>query len=64
MAEVETRVVRRSPAATPTLRMTGGKKIFELRPAIDWDKGKALRWLIDAAGLDPDARCRSSSATT
>jgi alpha,alpha-trehalase len=37
------------------LRMTGGKKIFELRPAIDWDKGAALQWLIDAAGLDPDA---------
>ncbi|MGI9578004.1 MAG: trehalose-phosphatase, partial [Microthrixaceae bacterium] len=26
------------------LRMTGGKKIFELRPAIDWDKGKAIDW--------------------
>lgn len=38
-----------------TLRITGGKKIFELRPAIDWDKGKALQWLIDAAGLDADA---------
>ncbi len=36
------------------LRMTGGKKIFELRPAIDWDKGKAVQWLMDAAGLDPD----------
>ena len=33
--------------------MTGGKKIFELRPDIDWHKGKAVRWLIDAAGLDP-----------
>ena len=36
------------------LRMTGGKKIFELRPAIDWDKGKAVAWLIEAAGLDPE----------
>ncbi len=35
------------------LRMTGGKKIFELRPDIDWHKGKAVRWLIEAAGLDP-----------
>ena len=33
--------------------MTGGKKIFELRPDIDWHKGKAVRWLIEAAGLDP-----------
>ena len=36
------------------LRMTGGKMIFELRPAVEWDKGKALHWLLDAAGLDPD----------
>ncbi len=40
--------------ADPTLRMTGGKKIFELRPAADWHKGTALRWLADAAGLPPD----------
>jgi trehalose-phosphatase len=39
----------------PALRMTGGKKIFELRPAADWDKGKALRWLCDAAAVPPDA---------
>jgi len=38
----------------PTLRMTGGKKIFELRPAADWHKGTALRWLADAAGLEPE----------
>ncbi|MWJ29057.1 trehalose-phosphatase [Halomonas sp. ZH2S] len=30
------------------LRRTGGKKIFELRPALSWDKGKALSWLLDA----------------
>jgi trehalose-phosphatase len=31
----------------PKLRKTGGKKIFELRPALDWDKGKALLWLLE-----------------
>ncbi len=31
----------------PELRKTHGKKVFELRPAIDWDKGKALHWLLD-----------------
>ena len=41
-------------ARHPTLRMTGGKRIFELRPAIDWDKGTALHWLIQAAELDPE----------
>ncbi len=37
--------------AHPALRKTGGKKIFELRPAMDWDKGRAVRWLIDALDL-------------
>jgi trehalose-phosphatase len=27
------------------LRKTGGKKIFELRPDIEWDKGKAIAWI-------------------
>ena len=37
------------------LRLVGGKKIFELRPDVDWHKGRALRWLLDAMGLvDPD----------
>ncbi len=36
----------------PALRMTGGKKVFELRPASDWNKGKALDWLIGALGYD------------
>jgi len=34
------------------LRKTGGKMIFELRPDIDWDKGKALAWLLEQLGLD------------
>lgn len=29
------------------LRVTGGRKIVELRPDIDWDKGTALAWLGD-----------------
>jgi alpha,alpha-trehalase len=39
-------------AEQPRLCKTGGKKIFELRPNIDWDKGKAVLWLLDALGLD------------
>lgn len=34
------------------LRMTGGKKIFELRPDMDWDKGKALFFLLELLGID------------
>ena len=37
------------------LRKGTGKKIFELQPEIDWHKGKALCWLMDALDLDrPD----------
>jgi trehalose 6-phosphate phosphatase len=49
--EIET-VVDAVAAAHPRLRRTGGKKIFELRPNVDWDKGKALRWLLEVLGLD------------
>lgn len=34
------------------LRRSGGKKVFELRPDIDWDKGKAVLWLLERLGLD------------
>ncbi len=38
--------------AVPELRKTHGKKVFELRPRFDWDKGKAVLWLMEALGLD------------
>lgn len=39
-------------AQSKGLRKTGGKMIFELRPDIDWDKGKALSWLMRKLDLD------------
>ena len=39
-------------AAVPRLRKTEGKAVFELRPAIDWDKGRAIVWLLEALGLE------------
>jgi len=33
--------------ADATLRVTSGKKIFEIRPDVDWDKGAAVEWLRD-----------------
>ena len=37
------------------LRRTAGKKVFELRPRLDWDKGEAVLWLLAELGLDrPD----------
>jgi alpha,alpha-trehalase len=34
------------------LRLKGGKKVLELQPNVDWDKGKALRWLMQVQKLD------------
>ena len=39
----------------PTFRKTTGKMVFEIRPRLDWHKGKAVLWLLDALDLDgPD----------
>jgi trehalose 6-phosphate phosphatase len=46
------RAVDEAVAATPGLRKAHGKKLFELRPDLDWDKGQALLWLLDALDLD------------
>jgi trehalose 6-phosphate phosphatase len=29
------------------IRLTSGKKVWEVRPPINWHKGKAVRWLIE-----------------
>lgn len=49
-AEVED-AVDEAVAAHPELRKRGGKKIFELLPDIEWDKGEALRLLLDTLAL-------------
>src|SRR5262249_25809642 len=33
------------------LRRIDGQKVYELLPDIDWNKGKALMWLLEALGL-------------
>jgi trehalose-phosphatase len=38
------------------LRKRGGKKIFEIQPDVPWDKGRAVRWLLEQLDLTgPDA---------
>ncbi|MDG2307627.1 MAG: trehalose-phosphatase [Candidatus Binatia bacterium] len=34
------------------LRRAEGKKVIELRPDVDWDKGCAVLWLLEELGLD------------
>jgi trehalose 6-phosphate phosphatase len=37
------------------LRVTTGREVIELRPDIDWDKGKTLRWVVDQISEDLSA---------
>lgn len=34
------------------LRTSHGKRVFEIRPDLEWDKGRAVLWLLDALELD------------
>ncbi|WJX30475.1 trehalose-phosphatase [Trifolium repens] len=38
----------------PNLRLTHGRKVLEVRPVIDWDKGKAVTFLLESLGLNDD----------
>ncbi|VAV83295.1 Trehalose-6-phosphate phosphatase [hydrothermal vent metagenome] len=29
------------------IRVTGGKKVIELRPNVDWNKGRAVEWILE-----------------
>ena len=49
--EIE-RAVDAALAGHPALKKGFGKKLFELRPALDWDKGKALLQILRQLGLD------------
>jgi len=31
---------------TGRIRITRGKKVYEIRPPVEWDKGKAVSWLV------------------
>ncbi|RZL77088.1 MAG: trehalose-phosphatase [Rhodococcus sp. (in: high G+C Gram-positive bacteria)] len=39
--------VYETAAGEQRLRVTGGRKVVELRPDIEWDKGRALEWVLD-----------------
>jgi alpha,alpha-trehalase len=45
-------VVEQVLAIYPNLRMTRGKMVYDLQPALAWDKGTALLWIMRALGLD------------
>jgi trehalose 6-phosphate phosphatase len=46
-------IVDAALAAEPdALRVTPGKMVYEIQPKIDWDKGRAVLYLLEALGLD------------
>ena len=49
---------------TPGLRKTGGKRIFELRPDVAWDKGRALELVLARAAGQPRVDCSPSTSAT
>jgi trehalose-phosphatase len=53
--DIDAAIDRAVEASHPGLRRTTGKMIFELRPDLDWDKGRALQFLLGHLHLDqPD----------
>jgi alpha,alpha-trehalase len=46
------RAVSEVAARHRELRMIDGKKVYELLPDIDWDKGKAALWLLEIPGVE------------
>jgi len=53
ITEIE-QIVDRMLTQQVMLKKHHGKKVFEIRPCIDWDKGKALLWLLQTLELDGD----------
>ncbi|MGD8339286.1 MAG: trehalose-phosphatase [Gammaproteobacteria bacterium] len=48
------RVVDRVIAGFPRLAKSLGKKVFELKPALQWDKGRAVELLLQEIGMSAD----------
>jgi trehalose-phosphatase len=48
-------IVQEVADSFPVLRRSEGKRVYELQPGIEWNKGAALMWLLDSLHLDgPD----------
>ena len=48
-------IVERELQGHPNLRKNQGKMVFEIRPDIPWDKGKAVLWIREQLGLHSDS---------
>ncbi|CAI5515620.1 unnamed protein product [Closterium sp. Naga37s-1] len=52
--EQQAEVVTQLVAQHPELRTSHGRKVLEIRPVVDWDKGKAVAYLLTTLGLSGD----------
>lgn len=46
----------RTAGQRESLRVTTGREVIELRPNLDWDKGKTLRWVMEHLGSQAGPR--------
>jgi alpha,alpha-trehalase len=46
------RAVEEVLCALPGLRRSDGKMVYDLQPRVDWNKGKALLWMLEQLGLN------------
>lgn len=51
------KVVKEVAAGYPSLRVTAGKCVHELRPKLDWGKGDALLWIVSHLGCSREELC-------
>ncbi|KAM3226100.1 hypothetical protein ACQJBY_058654 [Aegilops geniculata] len=49
--ELVARLVNEVLEDFPALKVTNGRMVLEVRPVIDWDKGKAVEFLLQSLGL-------------
>ena len=45
------KVARKVTEGNTSLKTGQGKKILEVKPSLDWHKGKAVRWILEELGL-------------
>jgi trehalose-phosphatase len=50
MVEILVKKAINGPVAQGMFKITQGKKVYEVRPAVNWDKGKAIRLLMKRYG--------------
>ncbi len=62
-ARVERTVRDAMAPASDTFRLATGKLLWEVLPKTDWNKGSAVRWILDRIGEEPLSICFGDDRT-